>query len=94
MKDLPSVQEQNFEEAKNILEKNGEITLYEPCDCGSRILHNNGGNYHQIVSFSIDEGRYFVKEDSTCELTPPPAEWEELDEKHFFTFLKDCVDWM
>ena len=26
------------------------IDLYqEPCDCGDRILHNNGGNYHRIT---------------------------------------------
>ena len=27
------------------------IELYqEPCDCGSRVMHNNGGNYHEVVN--------------------------------------------
>ena len=39
-------------------------TLYEePCDCGSHIRHNNGGNYHRIEllhTFSNDNGRWCV----------------------------------
>lgn len=27
------------------------IELYqEPCDCGSQVRHNNGGNYHEVVN--------------------------------------------
>jgi hypothetical protein len=27
------------------------IELYqEPCDCNGRVMHNNGGNYHEVVN--------------------------------------------
>lgn len=27
------------------------IEVYqEPCDCGSQVMHNNGGNYHEVVN--------------------------------------------
>lgn len=54
------------------------IRLEEPCNCGSNISHNNGGNYHAIVTVVRDDGRYFIREDTTCELVDTP-EWEEID---------------
>ena len=33
------------------LENGNEVVVYEePCDCGDQIRHNDGGNYHEIVS--------------------------------------------
>jgi hypothetical protein len=30
------------------------VELYrEPCDCGNRILHNNGGNYHRLTLLHV-----------------------------------------
>jgi len=38
-----------------------ELVYLEPCDCGEKILHNNGGNYHKKVY------RYYNdKEETVC----------------------------
>ena len=55
--------------------KNGDkIYLSEPCDCGFHIRHNNGGNYHEEIVIAFDNGQYYRKDDSTCELSEP-SEW-------------------
>jgi hypothetical protein len=39
----------SYIQGRNLKMEKNTITLYaEPCDCGSRIRHNNGGNYHAI----------------------------------------------
>ncbi len=45
-------------------------TAYEPCDCGSQIRHNNGGNYHAewIVSYDKKKHCFTFYDGSTCEL--------------------------
>jgi len=54
------------------------VYLREKCDCGHRIRHNNGGNYHHILRFKRDEsGYYWYKDTSTCELTS--RKWRRTD---------------
>ena len=56
------------------------LVLSEPCDCGDRIMHNNGGNYHDFVEFLVIDGKYFLREGDTCEHTRP-GDWEEKTEE-------------
>ena len=63
----------------------------EPCDCGSRISHNNGGNYHDEIYLHRDGDEVFVKYDTTCELTPP-AEWEAC--KDWKLVIEQNADWL
>ncbi len=50
-------------------EKTGNLYLIEPCDCGSQIRHNNGGNYHRVTELlRHSDGRVLVRESDTCEL--------------------------
>lgn len=74
MKLLPSEQREKTKKAIVEYKNNGILTIEEPCDCGSHIRHNNGGNYHTIIFLKKDGNQSFVKIETTCELTPP-AEW-------------------
>ena len=79
MKLLPSEtrrREMEIRELVSSLEEGDRIHLSEPCDCGSHIRHNNGGNYHDEITIAIDSGKFYIKNDSTCELNEP-AEWVE-----------------
>lgn len=46
MRLLPSEREEAIKNAKARFEAEGEFNIFEPCDCGSHIRHNNRGNYH------------------------------------------------
>jgi hypothetical protein len=84
--------EKTIEELKKLLD--GErIAIYEPCDCGSHIRHNNGGNYHDEVYIARDEGKLFIKCDTTCELVEP-AEWSESTEEDAIKKIEECGDWL
>ena len=77
MKLLPSevtAREKAIVEQIQSLKEGERIRLSEPCDCGSLIRHNNGGNYHDLKIIALDSGEYYLREDTTCELTEP-AEW-------------------
>lgn len=54
------------------------VSMYEPCDCYERygrILHNNGGNYHQIVHFKLIKPNLIrVRFDSTADFGLLPEE--------------------
>lgn len=32
-----------------MFEQETQVLYQEPCNCGSQIRHNNGGNYHEVV---------------------------------------------
>ena len=60
------------------LHEKGSVTIAEKCDCGIKIRHNNGGNYHARLSFKRDSaGNYFCKVHFTCELLSD--KWREID---------------
>lgn len=64
------------------MEKN-TITLYaEQCDCGSRIAHNNGGNYHKIHRMHLLEDangvHCIILEETTTREDFPGDEFEVL----------------
>ena len=74
------------------LHDSGNVVLAEKCDCGPRILHNNGGNYHARLKIMRDENdRYWYKSYTTCELTS--YKWKKLDarkvEEKIGSFIKD-----
>ena len=88
---LPSEAKKRAKAAIQEFEKTGRLTIYEPCDCGSQIRHNNGGNYHDIIRMAIDSGGIFVKYDTTCELVAP-VEWEPCDD--YIAIIRDHADWL
>ena len=65
--------------AKAIVRSGGTVRIEEPCDCGDRIRHDNGGNYHQVITLKYRLGKVWAKFGSTCELLPAP-EWEPAGE--------------
>ena len=83
------IQEQAIEK----LENTGELDIYEPCNCGNHIRHNNGGNYHDIYEIKKDGTDYFVKSDCTSELEPP-ATWESSTKEQVYQLIQDCADWL
>jgi hypothetical protein len=87
---LPSEQKERVVEAIKEFEDSGELDISEPCDCGSRIRHHNGGNYHDKIYLQRD-GEVYVKYDTTCELTPP-AEWEPCED--WKSVIEQHADWL
>lgn len=59
----------------------------EPCNCGDRIMHNNGGNYHQTVveaTAKVDCGTWKIRYNSDT------SEWFAGDEPvHYFQSYED-----
>lgn len=90
---LPSEQQEAVKKAIEKLEKTGELSIVEPCDCGSHIQHNNGGNYHDWYDIEINEGMYFVKAGCTSELEPPYT-WESSTKEKVYQLIQDCADWL
>ncbi|KKL92160.1 hypothetical protein LCGC14_1816500 [marine sediment metagenome] len=88
---LPNEQQERIQEALETLEKTGSLNIFEPCDCGNQICHNNGGNYHNEIYLRRDNGKMFVKYATTCELVEP-AEWEECQDPE--SIVKENSDWL
>jgi hypothetical protein len=47
------------------------VRFDEPCDCGARTMHHNGGNYHRFVEARMRGKTFELRFGDTCELTPP-----------------------
>ncbi len=91
MYNLPSEQEEKIKEAIRVFEETGSLSIYEPCNCGSQVRHNNGGNYHDKIYLRRDSGDTFVKFETTCELVPH-AEWEK--HKSPEAIIRQNADWL
>jgi len=92
MKKLPSERKESIEKAIQEYRKAGKLTICEPCNCGSHIRHNNGGNYHEVIGLSTEYGgQHFVRFGSTCELLPP-AEWEICENPE--DIIREHGDWL
>lgn len=91
MRLLPSEQEKRVKEAIKQFEDEKTLNIYEPCNCGSRISHNNGGNYHEEIYLCRDGSQVFVKYDTTCELVAP-AEWQECKDPK--SIIRQYADWL
>ena len=87
---LPSDQKERIDEAIKEFEETGSLGIFQPCDCGSRIRHNNGGNYHEEIYLKADQ-EIFVKYETTCELTPE-AEWQIVDD--WRSVIRQNADWL
>ena len=79
--------------AINKLATENRLTIYEPCNCGSQIRHNNGGNYHQIITIEIRDNGAFARFDDTCELTPPEP-FREISYFELSQIVRDHADWL
>lgn len=79
MRLLPSQQKERIKQAVEIFYNTGKLTLAEPCNCGSQVRHNNGGNYHDIIQLVRDGEQVFIMEDTTSELEVL-AEWEPCED--------------
>jgi hypothetical protein len=82
-----------IQEAEREFFETSHLKIYEPCDCGSKILHNNGGNYHEIAFFLKEEDKYWFKLETTCELEPE-AGWQEVEKKDITNLIKYYADWL
>ena len=91
MRLLPSEQGEAIQDALEKFAETGSLVIHEPCDCGSHIRHNNGGNYHKIIRLCRDSDQEFVKWDTTCELTAP-AMWEPCDDVE--GVIRQYADWL
>ena len=63
--------EKNLKKGKEKKEYNVNIEdIYiQECNCGNRIRHNNGGNYHKVIQLiTVDEIPVCVRETNTREL--------------------------
>jgi hypothetical protein len=78
MKLLPTKQTSAQQESFLSFFETGKLELREPCDCGSMIRHNNGGNYHRIVEFRLDAGKCWRTETFTGDYGPPD-DWKEVE---------------
>lgn len=87
---LPTEREQRIKAAIKTFEETGSLFIFEPCNCGSQIRHNNGGNYHEEIYLKADQGVY-VKHETTCELTPE-AEWQIVDD--WRAVITQNADWL
>jgi len=88
---LPSEQKIRIKDALAEFADKYSLTIYEPCNCSSRISHNNGGNYHQIIYLAKDGDKCFAKFDTTCELVPE-AKWQECDDPR--VIIEENADWL
>ncbi len=91
MRLLPSEQKERIEKSIAELEANDCLSIFEPCNCGSQVMHNNSGNYHSIIDLRKDTGKFYVKYEATCELVPP-AEWQECENPK--AIIKENADWL
>lgn len=92
---LPTEKKEKVAKAMEEFNANKRLTIWEPCNCGSQIRHNNGGNYHQIIEIRRDGNKNYVKFDSTCELVAD-AEWQLLS-KHYHnvrSLVLRYADWL
>ena len=88
---LPSEQKERIDEALIEFEKTDKFSIFEPCDCGNQIRHNNGGNYHETIYLCRDGKQIFVKYETSCELVPE-AEWQIVDD--WQSVIRQNADWL
>lgn len=88
---LPSEQKAAIEKALRRFDAYGYWHIAEPCDCGSQIRHNTGGNYHDVITLVRDLDQIFVKYDTTCTLTPP-AQWQPCVNAE--AIIREYADWL
>jgi hypothetical protein len=93
MRLLPSQRKARVTRALAEFESTGELHIAEPCDCGSQIRHNNGGNYHRYLLLRRDGAQYFIQQGTTSELDPPP-EWGEITHKDVLEMIESYGDWL
>lgn len=65
-------------------------TRFYNCDCGSRIMHSNGGNYHQTIEFRYSNGVLEWQHDNTCELLPAKNDWKPV--KNLPKLIRDNLE--
>lgn len=66
-------------QAKERLARGVPVVIAEPCDCGDFVRHNNGGNYHEVITIKPVGEKLFAKFSSTCELVDD-EDWVEVDQ--------------
>lgn len=73
-------------DVKRVLESEYAQALWqEPCNCGDRIMHNNGGNYHTTLELCVANGYAVVYVSDTSESFP-------MDGEIFVTTTEDGWD--
>ncbi len=88
---LPSEQKERIKQAVENFNETGSLSIFEPCDCGSQVRHNNGGNYHEEIFLRSEGDKAFVKYETSCELTAP-EEWQKCADPE--SVIRQNADWL
>ena len=90
----PSEKQAAIAAAKKIFTERHWISIFEPCNCGSRVMHNNGSNYHDIIDIDIrEDGELYIRYGTTSMLEAE-AEWERADDGDIDFYLDQFADWL
>jgi len=92
MRLLPSENAKCLQAALTQFKETGEIVICEQCNCGSRIRHYHGGNYHEINTLQKDSGRIFVRYETTYE--DNKGYWNEISFQEAEKVITDHSDWL
>ena len=92
MRQLPSEQRKNIVAALKTLRTDGHLRLSQPCDCGSQVRHNNGGNYHAVAEFVRDSGAWYARKGTTYEYDE--SEWIESSIEEIEDYVREHADWI
>jgi len=67
-----------------MFKKKTKMLYREPCDCGSHIRHNNGGNYHRIERLHT-----FTNDDRWCVVVERTSTREDFPQDEYETLILD-----
>jgi len=77
------------ENAIEMFEQGHRVQLHEQCNCGDRVRHNNGGNYHEIVTLKREGDGARLYSDSTCELVDKDNEGMRCELEQARNIIRD-----
>lgn len=89
---LSSERQKRIQEAMKTLERTGRLSIFEPCDCGSQIRHNCGGNYHSEIFLRRNSRKIFFVKFETSSMLAASAEWQECQDPK--AIIKENSDWL
>jgi hypothetical protein len=79
------------ENALEMFEQGHFVQLNEQCNCGDQVRHNNGGNYHQIITLKREGDGARCYSDSTCELVDEDKEGMRLELEQARNIIRDSL---
>ncbi len=100
MRDETKEEREQINRIERVVMDGAIIRLYEPCNCGAQVKHNNGGNYHTVIhvknpgryinQHGASSGKWMMRVGTTCELVDFP-EWQESDYIDCILAIRDAI---